>query len=147
MQEKYPGCKAHSAKSPVTFSSQLVNPRYTHYNILKGYYTLFIEPYLEEEFEHNGKKEIIQVFSAPRRNKLAYVAWPKDPNNPKRKHWTGKRTLKFTKFKINLQSRNMNDDCWNECRSAIMKFIKDNPGMNLDKKNLDPSLEKLLIFN
>jgi hypothetical protein len=147
VQEKYPGCKVHSSKSPVTFSSQLVNPIYTKYNISKSYNTLFIEPYLEEDFEYGNKKEIIQVFSIPRHNRLAHIVYPNDPNNSKIKKYMGKKIIKFTKFKLNLENRNMNDACWNECRSAIMEFIRNNPGMTLDKKHLDPSLEKLLIFS
>ena len=147
IQEKYPGCNVHQFYHPITFSSKLVNPKYTKFNISKGYNTLFIEPYLEEEFEYNGNKEIIQVFSSPRRNRLAHITLPKSKSNPKRKDWGAKRTIIFTKFKSNLGNRNMSDDCWNECRAAIMNFIKDNPNTILDSKHLDPSLKRLLIFN
>jgi hypothetical protein len=147
IQSKYPGCNVHNSHRPVTFSSKLVNPKYTNFNISKGYNTLFIEPYLDEEFEYKEVKEMLRVFTFPRRNRLAHIVYPKRADDPKRKDWNGKRTIKFTKFKINLDTRNMGDNCWNECRAAIMKFIKDNSNVTLDTKNLDPSLKKLMIFN
>jgi len=147
IQEKYPGCNVHQTYSPITFSSKLANPKYTSFSISTGYNTLFIEPYLDEEFEYDGKKELIRVFSSPRRNRLAHIVYAKRADDPKRKDWNAKKTIKFTKFKANLENRNMSDDCWNECRAAIMKFIKDNPNTNLDTKHLDPSLKKLMIFS
>lgn len=147
IQEKFPGANVHATYYPVTFSSKLVNPQYTGFNISTGYNTLFIEPYMDVEFEHAGKKENLRVFTSPRRNRLAHIVHPKDPKNPKQKDWKGKRIIKFTRFKVNMENRNMNDNCWNECRAAIMKFIKDYPGLTLDTKHLDPSLKKLMIFN
>ena len=147
IQGKFPGAHVHNTFYPITFSSKLANPQYTNFNISTGYNTLFIEPYLDLEFEYVGKKEDLRVFTSPRRNRLAHIVYPKNPRNPKRKNYSGKKTIKFTKFKINLGNRNMSDTCWNECRAAIMNFIKDNSGCNLDTKYLDPSLKKLLIFN
>lgn len=147
IQAKYPGCNVHQAYYPVTFSSKLVNPKYTGFNISTGYNTLFIEPYIDEEFEYKGMKEMLRVFTSPRRNRLAHIIIPKRKDDPKKKDWNGKRIIKFTKFKLNLENRNMSDECWNECRVAIMNFIKDNPGHTLDTKYLDPSLKKLMIFN
>jgi hypothetical protein len=147
LQEKFPRCKVHRTYSPVTFSSNLVNSQYTNFNIETGFNTLFIEAYLEVEFEYNGNKENIKIFTAPRRNKLAHITYPSDPTNPKQVNWMGKKIIKFTNFKTNMNNRNINDSCWNQCRAAMMKFIKDNPKCDLDDKYLDPSLKKLLVFN
>lgn len=147
IQSKYPGCNVHAAFYPVTFSSKLVNPKYTKFKIAEGYSTLFIEPYLEEEFEHNGKKEKIQVYCMPRRNRLAHIVYPKSTTNPKEKDYKAKQVIRFTKFKDNLAARNISDDCWNECRVAIMNFIKKYPTCTLDNKHMDKSIKKLLAFN
>lgn len=147
IQERFPGASVHQSVVPVVFSSKLVNSKYTKFNIHNVYSTLSVEPYLEEEFNFNGTTEIVQIFCSPRRNRLAQIVYPRDPLSPKSRNYRGKRIIKFTKFKVKLADKNMSDNCWNDCRSAIMKFIKTNHGCDLDIKNLDPSLKKLMAFN
>lgn len=151
IQSKYPGATVHATYAPVTFSSKRVNPKYTKFTISKGDNTLYIEPFLEEKFIFNGKEEMIRVYCQPRRNRLAHIVY--DTEIQTKFGWTNKvrksdkGIITFTPFKDNLSDRNLNDDCWNECRAAIMKYIKDNPNCTLETKNLDHSLKKLMIFN
>lgn len=146
VQEKFPGAMVHDFYSPVTFSSPLVNPQYTNFTISTGYHTLFIEPYMEIEWEHKGNKEMLKIHTSPRRNRLAHIVYPRKSSDPKAKDFRAKKIIKFTKFRINMGNRNLNDKCWHECRAAIMKYIQDNPGLTLDTKHLDPSLQKLMAF-
>lgn len=151
IQDRYPGAIVHPTYYPVTFSHKAVNPKYNKFSIGKGYNTLFIEPYLEEEFEYKGQKEKLRIYCKPRRNRLAHIVYPvveeKTKFGVKHKVRADKGIITFSKFKTNLAARNMNEQCWNECRAAIMKYIQDRPGYKLDDKHLDPSLKKLLVFN
>ena len=153
VQERYPDASVHDFYSPVTFSSKLVNPKYTNFTISTSYSTLFIEPYLELEFEYKGKKEMLKIHTSPRRNRLAQIVYPRERPLLVNKFGTAvkskgisKKIIRFTKFKMNMETRNLDDKCWHECRAAIMKYVQDNPGLDLDTKNLDTSLKKLMAF-
>jgi len=146
IQEKFPNAKVHTTFSPVTFSSELVNSQYTDFKIIRRYSSLFIEAYMEVEFEYNGNSEFIIVYTSPRKIRLASVGYPKIKNKGVFSHYSKKRVIKFSRLKFNMKNNQIKEDCLNECYAAIMKFIGDNPGCDLDDKHLDPRLKKLIGF-
>lgn len=122
------------------FTARSVNKTYTGFKFehCKGY-ALYVLPHYTLEFEHNGISGTVQIGSAPRKNKLAYIEW-----NYKDKPI--KRIMKFARMSINMKAHEFKEDMLNSCRSEIMKFIQDHPGCSIDKKYLEPRLNKLLLF-
>lgn len=118
------------------FSSKLVNKQYTKWEFFRSYGGLNVSPYCELVFTHNGVTEILKIHSQPRSSRLAYL-----------KRWVKPQTIKFSRLKFNMKNNQFKEDMLNECHVEIMKFIKDNPGCQLDKKHLDPRLQKLLVFS
>lgn len=136
VQAAFPDAKVSAY---MEFTSKLVNAKYTHLTFERRYTGLFVLPYCEVKYEFDGKEEIVKVHSSPRANRLVYLErW--------RRGADGKRNMKFSRLNINLKANHFKDDMANTCRAEIMKFISDNPGYNLDKKHLEPRLQKLLLF-
>lgn len=133
----FPDAKIHETYWPVRFSSKAVNQVYTNLKFEKRYNTLRVMPYCEVEFEFDGKTETVTVNSSPKYSRLAYIPWRRKDEE---------KVIKFSRVAINLKNNNFKDDMMNDCRVAIMNFIKDNPGYKLDDKHLEPRLKKLLLF-
>lgn len=133
----FPDAKIHETYWPPRFSSKSVNQDYTKLKFEKQYQRLVVMPYCEVEFEFDGKTETVMVHSAPKYSRLAYIPWRRRGED---------QVIKFSRVAVNLKNNNFKDDMMNDCRVAIMNFIKDNPGHKLDDKHLEPRLKKLLLF-
>jgi hypothetical protein len=132
----FPDAKIHETYYPQTFSSKEVNQNYTKLQFETKYSRLIVMPYSEIEFEFEGAVETIIVHSSPKYNRLAYIPWLRSKE----------KVIRFSRVAFNLKNNNFKDDMMNDCRVAIMNFIKDNPNHQLDKKHLEPRLKKLLLF-
>lgn len=119
------------------FSSSSINKCYTKIEFERRYRGLFAIPYYEMKFENNGKEEIIKIHSKPYASRLAYFD---------RFRINGKRTMRFSRLHFNLKNNNFKDEMFNACRMHIIKYISDNPGIDLNYKHLDSRIKKLLIF-
>jgi len=118
----------------IQFSSKMVNKNYTKFEFQTRYGGLFILPYCEIPFTHDGKEEIIKIHSLPKATRLVYL------------RRLGDRTMKFSRLSINLKNNNFKEDMLNACCAEIMKFIAANPGYRMDDRHLEPRLKKLLLF-
>ena len=149
IQERFPGCRVSSANylnKPqwITFASKKVNTEYTSWSIThdRNWYSIWIEPYTEMEFEYLNKKETIRVHSSPKQNKLATRFWTNDKGDGSCGY-----IIKFSKIRMNLERRGIaTEKLFNDCKLAIVEFIRKNEGAKLDTSNLDPSLKRLLAF-
>lgn len=139
INQSFPDAKFSEYSNPasMTFYSKLVNSIYTQYSFEKDSWGVSIIPYVELDFDYQGKNETIRVFSSPRRNNLVYLSW---------KRINGKKVLKFRKFVVNLKRNNFRDDILNACRTQIMLFIQEHGDCHLDTKHLEPKLKQLLSF-
>lgn len=117
------------------FTAKSVNQKYTDWEFYTSYGGLYVMPYCKIAFNYDGKDEIIKIHSQPRANRLVYL-----------QRWAKPKTIKFSRLAINLKNNQFKDDMLNACRAEIMKFIQANPGYHLDKKHLEPRLQKLLAF-
>jgi hypothetical protein len=121
------------------FSSKTVNQNYTDFEFETWNKMLYVSPYFNLEFTHNNKSETVKIFSTPRRNKLVYVDHTFEAGNYR-------RIIRFSKMMANFKQRNFSEKMFNTCRTEIMNFIKEHPGISLDKKYMEPRLQKLLLF-
>lgn len=121
------------------YTSNMVNNLYTGFSFEKQYSGLYVVPYCEVEVTFDGKTEFVKVHAEPRMNKLVHMT--RD-----RKNGTWKPMMKLAKFALNLENHGFKDDMLNSCRAEIMNYIKDHAGIPLDKKHLEPRLQKLLLF-
>lgn len=133
----FPDAKIHETYYPTSFSSKEVNKNYTKLEFSTKYDRLIVIPQYELEFEFEGNTETVNVHSSPKYSRLAYVGW--DPH-------TKKRVIRFSRVSVNLKNNNFKDDMMNDCRIAIMNFIKSNSDLKLDYKHLEPRLKNLLLF-
>ena len=136
VKDKFPDTKVNWLGE---FSSKTVNQNYTNFYFQHMHRVLYVIPYFELEFTHNNKLERVEVFSSPRRNKLVYVEFYFEAGNYN-------RIIRFSKMIANFKQRNFSDKMFNTCRTEILDFIKENPGIPLDKKHMEPRLQKLLLF-
>lgn len=136
VQKEFPNAKVNMY---LEFSDRTVNQLYTNYTFEKNYNGLFVVPYCQVSYEHNGQEETVKIHSLPRRNKLVHLTWETDPASKK-------KIMKFARMAINLRNNNFREEMLNSCKAEIMNFIKDNPGYHLDTKHLEPRLKKLLLF-
>jgi hypothetical protein len=132
----FPDARIHETYTPHSFSSKEVNKNYTKLQFTTNYNRLTVMPYSEVEFEFEGNLETVLVHSSPKYNRLAYIPWSRDKE----------KVIRFSRVAFNLKNNNFKDDMLNDCRVAIMNFIKDNPGHKLDQKHLEPRLKKLILF-
>lgn len=132
----FPDAKIHETYIPNSFSSKEVNQNYTKLKFEAKYGRLIVMPYSEVEFEFEGNIEVAIVHSSPKYNRLAYTPWTRNKE----------KIIRFSRVAFNFKNNNFKDDMMNDCRVAIMNFIKDNPGHKLDQKHLEPRLKKLLLF-
>lgn len=136
--KSFPDAKIHETYYPHTFSSKEVNQNYSKLKFESKHNRLIVMPYSEVDFEFEGKIETVIINSSPKANRLAYVSWEKYPSKEK--------IIKFSRLTFNLKNNNFKDDMMNDCRIAIMNFIKDYPNYKLDDKHLEPRLKKLILF-
>lgn len=137
-------------KHPI-FQSKTVNQTYTKFSFSEvkpsNDHKLLVEPYHELEFKYNGNKEIIRINSKPRTSTLCYIDYEKGkPNKYNFKEVSLKKVIKFSKLITNLKNNDFDPKMLNDCRVAIINFIKNHPGIKLDKKYMDERLKKLLLF-
>jgi hypothetical protein len=132
VQEKFPDAKCNYYSD---FSSKTVNKEYTKWQFVSSYSGLHVMPYCEVIYNFDGQEEVIKVHSSPKASRLVYL-----------QRWHKPKTIKFSRLTINLKNNQFKDDMLNDCRAEIMKFISANPGYQLDKKHLEPRLQKLLAF-
>lgn len=146
LREKLPDIQINRTSWRVIYSSKSVNSSYTNFRPVTGHSCIYMEPYLEIGYPlPNGEEQIIPVYGSPRKIKLAYLAYPKDPIT-KGFNYKAKRVIKFCRLRHNLKQHQIKDECFHECRAAIIKFIQKYPTLAMDDKWLDPSLKKLLAF-
>jgi hypothetical protein len=131
---KFPDAKIHYYSG---FSSKEVNHSYTKYFFERRRNGVWVIPYCEVEFEHDGKTENVKVHSKPRANRLVYFGWNGQSHN---------HIIKFSRIAINFKNNEFKEDMLNSCRAEIMSFIKNNPKYKMDDKHLEPKLKKLLVF-
>lgn len=137
ISEKVPDIKMHFLGKDVIFSSKKVNSIYSNFEFKTMYHGVYVSPYIEYEFEYEGEKENVKIYSSPRSSRLIYLDYsPKDRNY----------IIKFSRLQINLKNNNFKDDMLSACRVEILNFVKNNPKYKIDQKHLEPRLKKLLLF-
>lgn len=137
-------------KSPI-FQSKTVNSSYNKLlfdQVKPGPDTkLLVIPYSELEFEYKGNKEVIRINSKPKTSTLCYIDYEKGkPSKYNFKDVSLKKVIKFSKLITNLKNNDFDPKMLNDCRIQIINFIKNHPGIKLDKKYMDERLKKLLLF-
>jgi hypothetical protein len=143
---EFPNCKVRistsGSKTYIQYSCKSVNSKYTGLDFVTDNYgqihTLYVQPYCLVKFNYNNVNEVIKIQSSPARSRLAYTTWEN--------YYEKKRKIKFSRVSFNIKNHQFKDDMLNECRIQILDFIKKFPDLPLDKKHLEPRLEKLLIF-
>lgn len=131
---KFPNAKVHYHAG---FQSKDVNQNYTKFEFDRRSYGVWVVPFCEVEFEHEGKTEIVKIHSCPKANRLVYLGWNRELRDS---------IIKFSRVAINLKNNQFKEDMLNACRAEIMTFIKNNPKYKMDDKHLEPRLKKLLVF-
>lgn len=119
------------------FSTKAINTNYTAFEIFKSRYSLNIKVYTELDFVSENDYETIKITSIPESCRLIRRSW-----NPV----THRYVLKFSRFTFNMKKNNFRDEIFNTCRTEIMQFVQANNEYELDTKNLEPRLKKLLLF-
>lgn len=132
----FPDAQIHETYLPHSFSSKSVNQNYSKLQFETRYSRLTVMPYCEIDFEFEGNTETVIVHSSPKYSRLAYIPWTRN----------GEKIIRFSRVSINLKNNNFKDEMMNDCRVAIMNFVKNNPGHKLDDKHLEPRLKNLLAF-
>ena len=115
------------------FQSKAVNQGYTKFDFDRNHWGVWVKPYCEvwvPKINDPTDLDLIKVHSVPYRNRLVY----KD------------RAIRFSRVAINWKNHGLKDDMLNACRVEIMSYIKANPGLPMNKRNLEPRLEKMLSF-
>ena len=134
---------ARGGKDYITFSAKSVNSLYNKYQFLgDNRYSIRVQVFYETDFTYNDKVETIKVDSSPRTCDIARKTgrW----NMHAQKYES--ETINFSRLSFNLKKNNFRDDILNDCQVKIMEFIRANPGVIVDGKNLDSRLKKLLAF-
>lgn len=130
----------------VEFIAKSVNTEYTDVKFITKHNTLFIAPICNLTFNYvkgnEEKTEEIIVGSSPKTNRLAYIKYDRKMGGPADQ----RRRIAFSRFVFNMKKHDFSDKIFNSCRSAIMKFVQDNPGITMDMKHLEPRLQKLLVY-
>ncbi len=134
IQAVFPDAKVHWMAG---FQSKLVNQNYNKFEFERRRRGLYVVPYCEVSFVFDGKTEIVRVHSQPKASRLVYLRWNRELRA---------NVMKFSRIAFNLKNNEFKDDMLNHCRAEIMLFIKNNPGIKMDDKHLEPRLKKLLIF-
>jgi len=88
------------------------------------------------------KTEEIVIGSSPKLNRLAYISY----NRKVRGSSDFGQKIKFSRFTFNMKKHNFDDKIFTSCRTAIMTYIQEHPGISIDTKHLEPRLQKLLIY-
>lgn len=132
VQTKFPDAKCNYYSE---FSSKTVNKVYTDWKFVSSYNGLYVIPYCKVIITLDGQEEVIEVRSSPKSSRLVYL-----------ERWYKPKTIKFSRLTVNLKNNQFKDDMLNDCRAEIMKFVSANTGYQLDKKHLEPRLQKLLAF-
>lgn len=121
----------------IEFLDKSVNKVYTKFEFEKRSHGVWVVPYCEVSFEHEGKTEIVKIHSTPKANRLVYLSWNRQLSN---------YVIKFSRIAINFKNNEFKEDMLNSCRAEIMSFIKNNGKYKMDDKHLEPRLKKLLVF-
>lgn len=142
VQEKYPNMKLQENGDNYMFSDKTVGAAFTKTAIEHVYHDeLRLRVYDEMEFRHNGKGERITIDAIPRTCKIAYV----------HRDWqTKKSTIRFARPLFKIKGKNASDlgkALYKDVCIAILEFIKNRPGIEINKDGLDPRLKKLIIFS
>lgn len=139
VQEKYPDTKIQYVKNNIFkgFLSKSVNNIYTNYEFIEKSNMITVAPYVNFTFTHNDKIENIKIHSIPRYSRLVYIKY---------NYTTRKNAICFSRLNFNLKNNNFKEDMLNDCRIKILDFVKKHSSLKLDKKHLDPKLDKLLSF-
>jgi hypothetical protein len=124
------------------FSDAQVNKNYTNFKFESYYNSLYVLPYYEVPYTFDGIEYTINVYSRPRRNRLAKSNIIFNKNGV----LTREREISFCKFSVNLKNNNFKLDLLESCKLEVMKFIRSYPNAKIDMKHLDPRLQKLLIL-
>ncbi len=125
------GYKEHEYN--ISFKSKSVNSEFTKFEFQNHFNSLNIKVFTELNWEN----EIIKVNSSPETCKLARLCY---------RPYTQNGAIKFSKFSFNMKKNNFKEHIFNFCRSEIMKFVQMHPNAEIDSKNLEPRLKKLLTF-
>ena len=136
VKQNVPDVKVHNGKY-CRFTAKSVNSTYNNFDFITTHNGLYVTPYIQLNFEYDGKVEKIKISSSPRTNRLAYHQY---------NYRTKTRTIKFSRLLFNLKNNNFKEDMLNACQIKILDFIKQRPDSKLDQKHLSPRLKKLLLF-
>ena len=123
------------------FSDKSVSKDFTHFEFSEWDSAIHISAHQKIEFTHNDMTEEIIVSSIPKSTCLIHITW--DYVNPKRTP----DTIAFEKARFSTKNKDLQKKFYNDCSLKVLSFIKNHPDAILDKTNIDPRLEKLLIFS
>jgi hypothetical protein len=115
------------------YQSKAVNKDYTKFDFQRNNWGVWVVPYCEvwvPKIEDPNELALVKVHSVPFKSRLVY----KD------------RAIRFSRIAINWKTHKFRDTMLNACRVEIMSFIKANPELPMNKRNLEPCLEKMLSF-
>lgn len=141
---KFPDAKAFEVNQnrewKTQFKSKSVNKIYNNYYFENKYSDLDLYPLYEMEFEFMGKSEIIQISSIPSKLNIIKLSYRREAGDYI-------NIIKFSTFFKRYKANKFSDKFLNDCRIKILEYIKNNPKYELDTKNIDPRVKKLLIFS
>lgn len=118
------------------FQSKAVNKGYTKFEFDRNAWGVWVVPYCEvwvPKITDTAELDLVKVHSVPFKSRLVY------------KNGNGK-WIRFSRVAINWKTNEFKDTMMNACRVEIMSFVKNNPGLLMNKRNLEPRLEKMLSF-
>lgn len=134
IKEKFPKAKVTGlfGSKNFYFSSSEVNSIFTFYEIDKTNSWLKIKPYIIIELSIFDEIIPVKIHTKPYTCTLAEITrYPKKQS-----------IMRFKKF----SQRNSVDHFLNFCQEEILKYIKENADVYLDKTNLNPEIKKFLAF-
>ena len=132
-----------------------VNKKFNGYEIQTEYNSLYLYLYIDEEFSHNELKLKYRLHTKALRKRIAYIHTEIAKENSLFPG-TGLRlsNLKITKeIRFNKMPKfSMSNDkelakkLLQDVKNNTIHYIKDNSSIKINYSNLDPKIEKLLMF-
>lgn len=119
------------------YRSKLVNEAYKDYEFAANNYCVSIQLSTDIKFSYNDTIKKIKVFSNPMRINIAQTNYIKA---------TSTMEIMFFPLSLDLQKTLFAGKLATETKSHLIKFIKDNPTLPVNTKNIDPSFQQLLLF-
>ncbi len=142
VKSKFPKVKFQiHKKGNYLFSDKSVNSLFTEYTFTTYTNSIYLNVYYDLEFDYNGRVEFIKINSTP--NKQLCLDKARFYINNRFSH----EEIKFYPLKFKSKNKEIKTKLRSELDLISLKFIKDHPGVKINKENMSPRIEKLLLFS